>query len=179
MKKLASAAIAIIVGIPALAVAGDPVLFTVNVSAYVPAACSWVVGATEMDMALTDFVDADAHVLSTPHNVTIGTMACSRPASVSIKSDNGGLKNVNRPDSCAGGGNSRCVNYMATAMWNGTAVTYLTNGTPNAVKSSEMSVSGGQQSVSLTITPAKPANDTPLVAGDFVDLLTLQVGPPL
>ncbi len=78
------------------------------------------------------------------------------------------MRNINQQGaSCTGGSNSRCVNYMATAMWNGTAVTYLTNGTPSAVKSSELSVAGGSQPVSLTITPAKPANDVQLVAGEF------------
>jgi hypothetical protein len=179
MKKLASAAIAIIAVVPALAMAGDSARFEVTVSGFVPGACNWVIGATEMDMTIEGFVDADARVVSTPLNVTVGTMRCTGPASVGLRTDNGGLKNIKRPGPCTSTGNSSCVNYMATAMWNGTAVTYLTNGTPLAAKSSELSVAGGSQPVSLTITPAKPANDVQLIAGDFTDLLTLQVGPPL
>ena len=181
MKLLASAASAAILAtasIPSEALAGDSAEFSVTVTAHVGPVCNWLSGGRDVNLTLGAFADSDARIREQPWRRSLGLMGCNQPAFVSLRTENGGMK-VKDDASCAGGSNPYCVNYIATAEWNDATVTYTTNGSENTGASSDISTVSSRRQVRLTITPQKPAGDSPVVAGDFTDTLTVQVGPPL
>ncbi len=181
MKLLASAASAAI-GAAALApsqpMAGESAQFSVTVTGHVDPICNWVSGGADINLTLANFVDNDARVREHSRQLPLGRMGCNQAAYVSLMTLRGGMKSK-EDASCAGGSNPYCVNYIATAEWNDASVTYLTDGTANAGVSSDISTSFASRQVHLTITPQKPPDNSPVVAGEFTDTLTVQVGPPM
>ena len=181
MKLLASAASAAILAtasIPGKALAGDSAQFSVTVTAHVGPVCNWLSGGRDINLRLGAFADRDARIRERPRRRSLGRMGCNQPAYVSLRTENGGMK-VKDDAECTPGGTPYCVNYIASAEWNDATVSYTTDGTEKAMASSEISTVSRRRSVRLTITPQKPAGDSPVVAGDFTDTLTVQVGPPM
>lgn len=178
LASAASAALVAVVAMPVCAWADNTARFNVTVTGTVPPLCNWTAGGADATWMLSGFVDSNDQIVETPRTSDIGIMSCNQPAKISLKTDNGGLKNTKDANaSCAGGGNSYCVNYMATADWNDATITYTTVGATNASVTSSLSTRGGAHAVALTITPKKPASNVPLVAGDFLDTLTVSVSP--
>jgi hypothetical protein len=181
MKLLASAASVAIVAVavvPYGAMAGDSAQFSVTVTGHVSSNCNWASGGGDVDMTMNNFVDRDSRVRERAQWLRLGVMGCNQPAYVSLKTENGGMKNKDDA-TCTSSGTSHCVNYIASADWNDATVTYTTDGTPEATASSGVSSTNRRNRVRLTVTPQKPVGDVPLVAGDFTDTLTVQVGAPL
>jgi hypothetical protein len=177
MKKLAIAAGAISLATwPYMTAKAEQ--FNVTVTATVPENCGWAAGGVDVELDLTNFVDAEARVKENPRNANLGTMHCNRSALLSVKTAGGGLKN-SPSASCSSGGNSNCVNYTVSATWDETTVTYTTNGTANGGLSSSPSAAGASNTVTITVTPKKPLGNVALVAGDFTDTVTVKVAPPL
>ena len=182
MKLLASVASAAIVAaafMPGWALAEDSVEFSVTVTGHVGPNCYWVSGGGDVNLTLRAFADRNARIREQPRRARLGKMGCNQPAYVSLRTENGGMKVRDDADDCKPGGSPYCVNYMATAEWNDAVVTYTTDGSVNTGASSDISKKNRNRQVRLTITPQKPAGDSPVVAGDFTDTLTVQVGPPM
>lgn len=181
MKWLAtatSAVVATVVIVPNWGLAGDSAQFSVQVTGHVSPSCHWTTGGTIGNVELAEFTDTNARIIEQPYALELGDMSCNQRASVSLKTLNGGMKYKDKAGAaCGPGGNSLCVNYLATADWNDASVTYETDGTQNKTVSSEPSSTGGNHAVQVTVTPKKPIGDMPVIAGEFLDTLTVQVSP--
>jgi hypothetical protein len=158
----------------------------VDVGGTVPSCCTWTGGTGNVTLVIPNFVDSSARVtVNNTANKALGTVTCSGPAYVRVKTTTGGLKNGAAPGAnCDASGNATCVNYNAVATWTaaGTPMATLpdTAGAPgNTALSPTASSAASTGLVSIDVTPLAPAGNPPLNAGSFNDVAVVQVGNPI
>ncbi len=117
-KLLASAAFAALALASGSAYAADA-NGSVDVGGTVPTCCTWSGGNGTASLVIPNFVNTSAQVnAGNTVGTNLGTVTCSGPAYVRVKTTTGGLKNAAAPGAaCDANGNSTCVNYAAVAQW--------------------------------------------------------------
>jgi hypothetical protein len=158
----------------------------VDVGGTVPSCCTWTGGTGNVSLIIPNFVDSSARVtVNNTASKALGTVTCSGPAYVRVRTTTGGLKNSAAPGAaCDAAGNATCVNYKAVATWSaaGTPVATLpdTTGMPGTTALSPTTSSAASTGlVSIDVTPLAPAGNPPLNAGTFNDVAVVQVGNPI
>jgi hypothetical protein len=184
-KLLASAAFAAFALTSGSAYAADA-SGNVDVGGTVPTCCTWSGGTGNVSLVIPNFVNSSAQVnAGNTVGKDLGTVTCSGPAYVRVKTTTGGLKNAAAPGAnCDTSGNATCVNYSAVAKW--TAA-----GTPTATMLDSDGVAGNHADsptpstaaatgiVHIDVTPLVPTSNPPLNAGAFTDVAVVLVGNPL
>jgi hypothetical protein len=184
-KLLASAAFAALALASGSAYAADAA-GNVDVGGTVPTCCTWSGGTGNVSLVIPNFVNSSAQVnAGNTVGKDLGTVTCSGPAFVRVKTTTGGLKNAAAPGAaCDTNGNSTCVNYAAVAKWSaaGTPTATMTDsdGVPgNHADSPTPSSAASTGVVHIDVTPLVPTANPPLNAGSFTDVAVVLVGNPL
>jgi len=129
-----------------------------------------------MTITVNDLVNPqDSTIQAWQASLNYPGVMCNYSATLSLRSLNGGMKNVGPAVQPVGGTFVTQVNYTATAKWGNLADLILdtgANGTdPVSLQSS------GPNRADLLITLQTPASTTPLVEGQYQDTLIIKVGP--
>ncbi len=107
---------------------------------------------------------------------------CNYAATLGIQTTGGSLVNSNAANVPVAGSLPFAdkVNYQASAAWNGTGPNFTTNGTPG-LKNNHAKTGALLADIDLTISLDLPnvGSGAPMLAGDYTDTMTIQVGAAL
>ncbi len=154
----------------------------VDIGGMVPGSCTWSGGTGNVSLVIPNFVDLSARLtVNNTARAVLGTISCSGPAHIYVKTTTGGLKNSAAPGAgCDAAGNATCVNYKAVATWSVadplTVTLHDTAGMASATVTRFDSTSAAATGhVSIDVTPLAPAGNPPLNAGSFTDVAVVGV----
>lgn len=117
----------------------------------------------------------DATVLAWDATMTFPHVMCNYTASISLQSQNGGMKPVSAIAATVGADFLKQVNYTVTARWG--SAPPLTLSTATSGTTAVQQSSSAPNLADLIVSISTPASTAPLVAGDFRDNLIVKVGP--
>ena len=191
--KLFIALIVAVLFAPAMASAQDSQAGDVGFGGIAPPLCSFTALPTELasdnmglaaggmnTIQIDTLIDPASSLLNRAsiQIEIIGT--CNQTHYVSVMTKNGGLA-LETPDEVLAGTFASHVNYRAQINWAGQSVEMSTDGAPG--KKTPTTVVGGANHgpLSLRIVIDDLDNDmaTPLIAGTYTDIITIQIGAPL
>ena len=129
---------------------------------------------------ITQFIDP-ATALVTPSSLSLQfpNTLCNYSATVSLKSQSGGLVSTNASTVANGSGAFlQNVPYIANASW-GTFNLALDTSTSKGAAVTASNVTSGATAGNLTLTIATVASSQPVPQGTYQDTLTLKIGAPM